>query len=70
MMKRESTPAIQFLDELLNLHDGTSHEDWLRRCRQSMLKTFPREDAFSFLAPQGFDFQSVSLFYRLLLRFS
>lgn len=58
MMKRESTPAIQFLDELLNLHDGTSHEDWLRRCRQSMLKTFPREDAFSFLAPQGFDFQS------------
>lgn len=58
MLRKESSPAMQFLDELLNLHDGTNHEDWLRKCRQTMMKTFPREDAFSFLAPQGFDLQS------------
>ncbi|KAH7437310.1 hypothetical protein KP509_05G065300 [Ceratopteris richardii] len=58
ILRREASPAMQYLDELLNLHDGTNHEDWLRRCRQSMLNTFPREDAFSFLAPQGLDLEN------------
>lgn len=58
MMRREASPAIQFLDELLYLHDGSSHDEWIRKCRQSMIKTFPPEDAFTFLAPQGFDLQS------------
>ncbi|KAI5084211.1 hypothetical protein GOP47_0000380 [Adiantum capillus-veneris] len=55
ILRREATPAMQYLDELLNLQDGTSHEDWIRRCRQSMITTFPREDAFSFLVPSDFD---------------
>ncbi|MCO5591033.1 hypothetical protein L7F22_045009 [Adiantum nelumboides] len=62
ILRREATPSIQFLDELLNLQDGCSHEDWLRRCRQSMIETFPREDALSFLAPSGFDLRNVSIF--------
>ncbi|MCO5602810.1 hypothetical protein L7F22_056949 [Adiantum nelumboides] len=60
ILRREATPSIQFLDELLNLQDGCSHEDWLRRCRQSMIQTFPREDALSFLAPSGFDLRNTS----------
>lgn len=58
MLRREATLSIKYLDELLNLQDGTNHEEWLRRCRKSMIKTFPREDAFSFLAPPGFDLYS------------
>lgn len=58
MMKREASPALRYLDELLNLYDGFRRDEWIRQCRQSMLKTFPPEDAFTVLAPQGFDLSS------------
>ena len=61
MMRRDASPAMQFLDELLNLNDGLSYDEWIRHCRQAMVKTFPPEDAFTVLAPLGVDLQSVSL---------
>lgn len=39
--------AMQLLNQLLNLHDGFSHEEWLRRARGTMLQIFPPEDAFA-----------------------
>ncbi|OVA20072.1 hypothetical protein BVC80_1665g34 [Macleaya cordata] len=55
ILKREATPAMRLLNDLLNLHDGFDDEGWLKQCRKHMLDTFPREDPFSLLVPSGFD---------------
>ncbi|XP_020268360.1 protein PALE CRESS, chloroplastic [Asparagus officinalis] len=58
ILKRESSPAMRLLNELLNLHDGFDHEGWLKKCRKQMIDTFPREDPFSMLVPAGFDIEN------------
>ncbi|KAG0452464.1 hypothetical protein HPP92_025128 [Vanilla planifolia] len=58
ILKREATPSMRLLDELLNLHDGHDSESWLKKCRKRMIDAFPREDPFSILAPDGFDINS------------
>ncbi|MCL7047032.1 hypothetical protein MKW94_022583, partial [Papaver nudicaule] len=55
ILKREATPAMRLLNDLLNLHDGFDDEGWLKQCRKQMVDTFPREDPFSLLVPLGFD---------------
>ncbi|KAG9149819.1 hypothetical protein Leryth_023641, partial [Lithospermum erythrorhizon] len=55
ILKREATPAMRLLNDLLNLHDGYNDEGWLKACKKYMTDTFPREDPFSILAPVGFD---------------
>lgn len=55
ILKRESTPSMRLLNDLLNLHDGFDDEGWLKKCRKCMVDTFPREDPFSMLVPAGFD---------------
>ncbi|KAK1320822.1 hypothetical protein QJS10_CPA03g00607 [Acorus calamus] len=58
ILRRESTPAMRLLNDLLNLHDGFDDEEWLKECRKLMIDTFPREDPFSILVPAGFDIDS------------
>ncbi|KGN47871.1 protein PALE CRESS, chloroplastic [Cucumis sativus] len=55
ILKREATPAMRLLNELLNMYDGFDNEGWLKACRKCMVDTFPREDPFSILVPAGFD---------------
>ncbi|XAR58521.1 hypothetical protein NMG60_11013949 [Bertholletia excelsa] len=55
ILKREATPAMRLLNDLLNLHDGFDDEGWLKECKRRMVDTFPREDPFSILVPAGFD---------------
>ncbi|KAJ4967916.1 hypothetical protein NE237_014617 [Protea cynaroides] len=55
ILKREATPAMRLLNDLLNLHDGLNDERWLKQCRKRMLDTFPQEDPFSIIVPVGFD---------------
>ncbi|KAI3948224.1 hypothetical protein MKX01_014823 [Papaver californicum] len=55
ILKREATPAMRLLNDLLNLHDGFDDEGWLKQCRKQMVDTFPGEDPFSLLVPSGFD---------------
>ncbi|KAA8543206.1 hypothetical protein F0562_021299 [Nyssa sinensis] len=55
ILKREATPAMRLLNDLLNMHDGFDDEGWLKECRKHMVNTFPREDPFSILVPAGFD---------------
>ncbi|KAJ8898650.1 hypothetical protein K2173_004684 [Erythroxylum novogranatense] len=55
ILKREASPAMRLLNELLNLHKGFDDEGWLKECKKRMIDTFPREDPFSILVPQGFD---------------
>ncbi|XP_021907712.1 protein PALE CRESS, chloroplastic [Carica papaya] len=55
ILKREASPAMRLLNDLLNMHDGFDDEGWLKECRKSMIDTFPREDPFSILVPSGFD---------------
>ncbi|XP_010255868.1 PREDICTED: protein PALE CRESS, chloroplastic [Nelumbo nucifera] len=55
ILKREATPAMRLLNDLLNLHDGFDDERWLKECRKRMVDTFPQEDPFSILVPAGFD---------------
>ncbi|GAB4829776.1 hypothetical protein Ancab_019431 [Ancistrocladus abbreviatus] len=55
ILKREATPAMRLLNELLSMHDGFDEEGWLKDCRKRMIETFPREDPFSILVPAGFD---------------
>ncbi|XP_038988764.1 protein PALE CRESS, chloroplastic [Phoenix dactylifera] len=57
ILKRESTPAMRLLNDLLNLHDGFDDEGWLKKCRKCMIDTFPREDPLSMLVPAGFDIE-------------
>lgn len=53
ILKRNSSPAMQLLNELLNLHDGSNDHEWLQRCRTCMLNIFPPEDPFTFFVPPG-----------------
>ncbi|XP_007050678.2 PREDICTED: protein PALE CRESS, chloroplastic [Theobroma cacao] len=55
ILKREATPAMRLLNDLLNMHDGFNDEGWLKECKKRMVDTFPREDPFSILVPAGFD---------------
>ncbi|KAF8394462.1 hypothetical protein HHK36_020670 [Tetracentron sinense] len=55
ILKREATPAMRLLNDLLNIHDGFDDEGWLKKCKKRMVDTFPREDPFSILVPTGFD---------------
>ncbi|XP_027158901.1 protein PALE CRESS, chloroplastic isoform X2 [Coffea eugenioides] len=55
ILKREATPAMRLLNDLLNMHDGFDDQDWLKACKKRMFDTFPREDPFTILAPAGFD---------------
>ncbi|KAK3023074.1 hypothetical protein RJ639_043089, partial [Escallonia herrerae] len=55
ILKREATPAMRLLNDLLNMHDGFDDEGWLKACKKEMVDTFPREDPFSILAPSGFN---------------
>lgn len=55
ILKREASPAMRLLNELLNMHDGFDDEGWLKDCKKRMVETFPREDPFSILVPAGFD---------------
>ncbi|KAL1190684.1 Protein PALE CRESS [Cardamine amara subsp. amara] len=55
ILKRQASPAMKLLNELLNMHDGFEDDAWLKDCRKLMADTFPREDPFSILMPLGFD---------------
>ncbi|KAK4799268.1 hypothetical protein SAY86_024633 [Trapa natans] len=55
ILKREASPAMRLLNDLLNMHDGFDNEGWLKECKKRMIDTFPREDPFSILVPAGFD---------------
>ncbi|GLU07508.1 hypothetical protein SLE2022_244640 [Rubroshorea leprosula] len=55
ILKREATPAMRLLNDLLTLHDGYDDEGWLKECKKRMVDTFPREDPFSIMVPAGFD---------------
>lgn len=59
ILKREATPAMRLLNDLLNMHDGFDDEGWLKSCKKCMVDTFPREDPFTILAPAGFDIDKV-----------
>lgn len=58
ILKREATPAMRLLNDLLNLHEGFDDE-WLKKCRKRLIDSFPREDPFSILVPEGFDINAV-----------
>lgn len=55
ILKREATPAMRLLNDLLIMYDGFDFEEWLKKCKKVMIDTFPREDPFSILVPPGFD---------------
>ncbi|XP_029126936.1 protein PALE CRESS, chloroplastic isoform X2 [Cajanus cajan] len=55
ILKREATPAMRLLNDLLIMYDGFDFEEWLKKCRKVMIDTFPREDPFSILVPPGFE---------------
>ncbi|KAI3449601.1 hypothetical protein Pfo_006266 [Paulownia fortunei] len=55
ILKREATPSMRLLNDLLNMHDGFDDDGWLKACKKHMVETFPREDPFSILVPAGFD---------------
>ncbi|KVI03934.1 hypothetical protein Ccrd_017745 [Cynara cardunculus var. scolymus] len=55
ILKKQASPAMRLLNELLIMHDGFDDEGWLKACKKCMIKTFPREDPFSLLVPAGFD---------------
>lgn len=55
ILKREASPAMRLLNDLLNMHDGFDDEGWLKECKKIMVKTFPQEDPFSIIVPAGFD---------------
>ncbi|KAF3582769.1 hypothetical protein DY000_02028238 [Brassica cretica] len=55
ILKRQASPAMKLLNDLLNMHDGFGDDAWLKDCRKRMADAFPREDPFSILMPPGFD---------------
>ncbi|KAG7570900.1 hypothetical protein ISN45_Aa04g034320 [Arabidopsis thaliana x Arabidopsis arenosa] len=57
ILKRQASPAMNLLNDLLNMHDGFEDDAWLKDCRKRMAETFPREDPFSILMPPGFDIE-------------
>ncbi|KAJ0791267.1 putative protein PALE CRESS [Helianthus annuus] len=59
ILKRQASPAMRLLNELLIMHDGFDDEGWLKACKKRMIETFPREDPFSLLVPAGFDLDKV-----------
>lgn len=59
ILKRQASPAMNLLNDLLNMHDGFEDDAWLKDCRKRMAETFPREDPFSILMPPGFDIDMV-----------
>nr|GMD25048.1 protein PALE CRESS, chloroplastic [Ipomoea batatas] len=59
ILKREATPAMRLLNDLLNMYDGFDDEGWLKKCKKVMVETFPREDPFSILVPAGFDMEKL-----------
>lgn len=61
ILKREASPAMRLLNDLLNMHDGYDNEGWLKECKKLMIETFPREDPFSIIVPAGFDIDKVRL---------
>ncbi|KAG9457414.1 hypothetical protein H6P81_001922 [Aristolochia fimbriata] len=58
ILKREASPAMRLLNDLLNLHDGIDDEAWLKNCRKCMIETFPKEDPMSIFVPVGIDVDS------------
>ena len=62
ILKRQASPAMKLLNDLLNMHDGFGDDSWLKDCRKRMAETFPREDPFSILMPPGFDIDMVPPF--------
>ena len=67
ILRSEASLAMQLLNELLNLHDGFSHEEWLRRSRRTMIEVFPPEDAFTILGASGVDMENVRASFYLPL---
>ncbi|XP_037469746.1 protein PALE CRESS, chloroplastic-like [Triticum dicoccoides] len=57
ILRSEATPAMRLLDELLNIHDGSDNDKWLKACRKHMIEVFPREDPFTMVFPPGFDME-------------
>ncbi|GAB2250000.1 hypothetical protein Droror1_Dr00013359 [Drosera rotundifolia] len=55
ILRREATPAMRLLNDLLNLHDGFDDEGWRKECRKRMKGVFPREDPMTIFVPAGFD---------------
>jgi len=69
ILKRQASPAMKLLNDLLNMHDGFEDDAWLKDCRKRMAETFPREDPFSILMPPGFDIDMVRPFFSFLFFF-
>ncbi|KAG2290431.1 hypothetical protein Bca52824_050035 [Brassica carinata] len=42
-LKRQASPAMKLLNDLLNMHDGFGDDAWLKDCRKRMAETFPRK---------------------------
>ncbi|KAL5202667.1 hypothetical protein ABZP36_013619 [Zizania latifolia] len=57
ILKSEATPAMRLLNELLNLHDGSDDDKWLKKCKKHMIEVFPREDPFTMVFPAGFNME-------------
>ncbi|KAK7270252.1 hypothetical protein RIF29_23262 [Crotalaria pallida] len=55
ILKREATPAMRLLNDLLIMYDGFDFNEWLKKCKKRMIDTFPREDPYSILVPPGFE---------------
>lgn len=55
ILKREATPAMRLLNDLLITYDGFNFDEWLNKCKKIMSDTFPREDPYSILVPPGFE---------------
>ncbi|XP_019452673.1 PREDICTED: protein PALE CRESS, chloroplastic [Lupinus angustifolius] len=55
ILKREATPAMRLLNDLLIMYDGFDYEEWLKKCKKRMIDSFPREDPYSILVPPGFE---------------
>ncbi|XP_015944014.1 protein PALE CRESS, chloroplastic isoform X2 [Arachis duranensis] len=55
ILRREATPAMRLLNELLIMYDGFDFSEWLKKCKKIMIDVFPREDPFSVLIPPGFE---------------
>ncbi|KAI9083783.1 hypothetical protein K1719_034251 [Acacia pycnantha] len=64
ILKSEASPAMRLLNDLLIMHDGINEQEWLKNCKKRMVDTFPREDPFSILVPQGFDIDKHQDFIR------
>ncbi|KAK6940855.1 hypothetical protein RJ641_030386 [Dillenia turbinata] len=60
ILKREDSPAMRLLNDLLNMHDGFDDEGWLKECERHMVSRFPPEDPFILLVPADFDISKVS----------